>query len=128
MSGDKTREADARPLDDMGEVNRGEVELTPRERSNQNLILWKPGQSGNPGGRPKGSGVTDRLRTILSQGDNGKDVAEALVQAALKAAKNGDFRFWKEIVDRVDGPVKQQIEASLVMFAKAIDRSAFDGA
>ena len=25
--------------------------LTPRERSNANLILWKPGQSGNPGGK-----------------------------------------------------------------------------
>lgn len=74
---------------------------------------WKPGQSGNPGGRPKGSGVTDRLRKILAEGDNGKDVAGALVKAALKAAEKGDFRFWKEIVDRVDGPVKQRIEAEI---------------
>lgn len=31
-------------------------ELSPRERSNANLAPpWKPGQSGNPAGRPKGS-------------------------------------------------------------------------
>lgn len=30
--------------------------LTPRERSNANLApAWKPGQSGNPAGRPKGA-------------------------------------------------------------------------
>lgn len=27
--------------------------MTPREKSNSNLRMWKPGQSGNPGGRKR---------------------------------------------------------------------------
>ena len=72
---------------------------------------WKPGQSGNPGGRKKGTGITDRLRKLVEK-DDGK-VANALVEAAIKAAKKGDFRFWQAIVDRVDGPVKQRLEAEI---------------
>ena len=87
---------------------------------------FKPGQSGNPLGRPKGTGLTDRLRTILAR-DDGR-AAQALVEVAVREALKGDFRFWDRIYDRMDGPVKQQIEASLVMFAKAINRDDFDGA
>ena len=86
---------------------------------------WKPGQSGNPLGRPKGTGLTDRLRKILER-DDGR-AAQALVEVAVREALKGDFRFWDRIYDRMDGPVKQQIEASMVMAAKAIDREAFDG-
>ena len=72
---------------------------------------WKPGESGNPKGRPKGTGLADRLRAILEK-DDGR-VADALVASATKAALKGDFRFWKEIVDRVDGPIKQRVEAEV---------------
>lgn len=68
------------------------------------LIPFKPGQSGNPAGKPKGSGLTARLKKIVEA----EDVAEALMQAAVKAAKNGDVRFWKEIMDRLEGPVTQK--------------------
>ncbi len=73
-----------------------------------NLRPWKPGQSGNPAGRPKGRGLTDRLRKLLEE-DNGR-VADELILAAKQAALKGDFRFWKEIIDRMDGPIRQQIE------------------
>lgn len=68
---------------------------------------WKPGESGNPKGRPKGRSITDRLRQIVEQ-DDGK-VADALAKAATKAALKGDFRFWQEILNRLEGavPVKQ---------------------
>lgn len=83
---------------------------------------WKPGQSGNPRGTKPGTvRVTDRLRRLIEQNDG--ELAEALAKAATKAALKGDVRFWKEIVDRLDGPVKQEIEARLAYF-KAIDKEA----
>lgn len=66
---------------------------------------WGPGQSGNKRGRPKGTGLTDRLRKILDK-DAGK-VAQALMEAGVKAACKGDFRFWQEILNRIDGKVPE---------------------
>ena len=87
---------------------------------------WKPGESGNPGGRPKGTSITARLREIVEKDDG--EAAKAIAEAAMKAAKGGDFRFFKELCDRLDGPIKQQIEASIITQVKAIDKDAFDGA
>jgi hypothetical protein len=70
------------------------------------LIPFKPGQSGNPKGKPKGSGLTARLRKIVEESDH--DVAEALMKAGVKAALKGDYRFWAHIFDRLDGPVTQK--------------------
>lgn len=86
---------------------------------------FKPGQSGNPKGRPKGTSITARLRKVVEEDDAGK-VADALVKSAIDAAKTGDFRFWKEIVDRLDGPivVKQEHSGTGVPISVIIERPA----
>ena len=72
----------------------------------QNLRPWKPGQSGNPGGRPRRKPVTDRLRDILESTDkNGKTVADRIVEAIRDAAIGGDVRFVELILDRIEGKV-----------------------
>lgn len=69
---------------------------------------FKKGQSGNPKGRPKGTGITNRLIRILEENEG--HVSEALAKAATAAALKGDFRFWKEIIDRVDGKVPDKVQ------------------
>jgi len=71
---------------------------------------FKPGQSGNPKGRPKGRGLTDRLREVLEK-DNGK-AADELIKTAMREAKAGDFRFWNAIFDRLEGKVADRIQHS----------------
>ncbi|MCH8270225.1 MAG: hypothetical protein IH985_03330 [Planctomycetes bacterium] len=133
---DSTQEPTTVPTVDPADLatTNGETGLSVRDAGQQPNYsgpaqlaehAWKPGQSGNPKGRPKGTGLTDRLRKILER-DDGR-AAQALVEVAVREALKGDFRFWDRIYDRMDGPVKQQIEASMVMAAKAIDREAFDG-
>lgn len=74
---------------------------------------FKPGQSGNPKGRPKGTGITDRLRELVMGDDKGaKQLRDDLAKAATIAATNGDHRFWKEIVDRLEGKVTDRTEIS----------------
>jgi len=77
------------------------------EASLANLKPFPPGVSGNPNGRPKGTGLTGRIRAALDK-EEGK-VADALVKAAIEAALNGDFRFWQEIINRVDGKVADKV-------------------
>lgn len=56
---------------------------------------WKPGQSGNPNGRPPGTGEVSRLRAALAV-----DVPDIL-QTVVTAAKNGDTQAARLILERV---------------------------
>jgi Family of unknown function (DUF5681) len=73
---------------------------------------WKPGQSGNPGGRPKKKPLTDELEKILntiSHDKAGKTYATRLVEAAVRRAiKKSDFAL-KEIWERTEGKVPQAV-------------------
>jgi hypothetical protein len=62
---------------------------------------WKPGQSGNPGGRPK-----ERLTLALRKYFDTNGTIDEFVDVGIQAAKGGDFRFWAYIFDRVDGKMK----------------------
>lgn len=74
-----------------------------------NSYRIKKGEVLNPKGRPKGRSLHDRLRAILDDPENGERIVEELVMTAINAANDGDFRFWKEIVERIDGKVPQRL-------------------
>lgn len=93
-----------------------------RGRDISHLIQYqfKKGQKGLPGaGRPKGSvGITARITKLLQlpvRFPGKKDIrqdytyADLLAEMAVKAANNQDFRFFKEIWDRVDGKVPDHV-------------------
>jgi len=68
---------------------------------------WKPGQSGNPKGRPVGSGSFKTLiRHLLAvqvpprKGSKEfRTIKDQLAEIAIKRAKRGDFAFWQKVVD-----------------------------
>lgn len=71
---------------------------------------WKKGQSGNPGGRPKGESITATLRRLLEQEHNGKTIQEILAERVIREAISGKYSFAKELLDRVDGRPAQKVE------------------
>ncbi len=73
-------------------------------------IPWKPGQSGNPAGRPKNKPITAALKDLLDKNDG--EAIKALASVALKNALKGDFRYAKEILDRIDGKVMDQLDVT----------------
>ena len=66
---------------------------------------WKPGQSGNPKGRPPGVGVIGKLRASLAG-----DVPEILAGMVL-AAKGGDVQAARLILERILPPIKPMEQA-----------------
>lgn len=85
------------------------------------------GNQGGPG-RPKGStgfsikAALDRAIAESIREEDGRSILDALARTAIKAAAEGDFRFWKELIDRLDGPIKQQIEQDQTVFIERISR------
>lgn len=58
------------------------------------LKPWKPGQSGNPGGRPRGvPGLAATLKRLIAKKhpDQRRAWAEVLVRRVLKDAEDGDI-------------------------------------
>ena len=74
--------------------------LTPEMLDKQ----WKPGQSGNPSGRPAGKSITAELRKLIEKGTNAEDMARILYEMA-KRMSPGQLSAFKELLDRTDGKV-----------------------
>ena len=70
---------------------------------------WLPGKSGNPGGQRKGKRITTLIHEALEREHDGKRVVEALAEIIIREALKGDFRFAKEILERIDGKVPDRI-------------------
>jgi hypothetical protein len=76
---------------------------------------FKPGQSGNPGGRPKDKPVTDALRRLIVRrvpnDAEHRTYAEVLAQALVHAALKGKTEAAREVLDRVEGRLPHSVAA-----------------
>ena len=60
--------------------------MSTANNPDNNLSPWKPGQSGNPSGRPKGT--KDLAGYVLETTDGGKELVDALVCIARGVMPN----------------------------------------
>ena len=75
---------------------------------------WQPGQSGNPGGRPKKKPITELYERILNDPAN-LDAIESAVNKALQRGNMAMVLQLKEMTDRIEGKVTQPIQADLTV-------------
>jgi hypothetical protein len=94
---------------------------------------FKPGQSGNPGGRRKGQSLTAKIAAILDRDTlggkrlpGGLSVADVLAEAIVKQACLGKFPFAKEVLERLDGKVPDRIIDETPDADADRERSEFD--
>jgi hypothetical protein len=77
---------------------------------------WKPGQSGNPKGRPRKEPLTDILRAVLAEKiPNAQDPRQSQLAHALirnwvfEAIRTKDTGMIAEIFNRIEGKVKDRL-------------------
>ena len=70
---------------------------------------WKPGQSGNPKGRPKGRVLTSAIEELVAEGLDGKDLSKALAKKAVAMALSGNFQFFNLLMERLEGKVPDEL-------------------
>lgn len=97
---------------------------TTAEQGKENILPFhfKPGQSGNLKGRPKGPSIVTILAKILSKKieitdpfdkkKSKKPVSEVIALKLVAAAMKGDRKSIVEIMDRMDGKAKLPIDLS----------------
>ena len=89
---------------------RNKRRLTPKMEA----MKWKPGQTGNAGGRPAKKPITEMYERILNDPAN-----LALIEEAVgKALTRGNMAMvlqLKEMSDRVEGKVTQPIQADVTV-------------
>ena len=73
------------------------------------LVSWKPGQSGNPAGRPRGSRnkVTKYRAELEARGT-------AVIATIIERALDGDMQAARLVIERISPPIRAQ--ASQVRF------------
>ncbi len=92
---------------------------TDKQRKNSgkksNLKSWKKGQSGNPKGRPKKADcLTSLLEEEIGKVDpkdkHKRTFRELIVIATMRLAMKGNAAALREVWDRMDGKVKDEVE------------------
>jgi len=72
---------------------------------------WKPGQSGNPGGRPRTAKLSEacraKLGVLVPDDAEGRTYAEAIAEKLVQLDLKGDFRAAQELADRGEGRPSQ---------------------
>jgi hypothetical protein len=99
--------------------NRQNIKPPTEDRRKRNKLTpameerkFRPGQSGNPGGRPKAIMTDAYMRALSRQIPNdaeGRIYADLLAEKVISAASKGDIRAISEITDRVQGKVQQAV-------------------
>jgi hypothetical protein len=75
---------------------------------------FKPGESGNPQGRPKITLLSEALRAQLSEVmPNERTVAERIAAALIAEAARGNVQAIREIGDRTEGKARQSVDVDM---------------
>lgn len=92
----------------------------------ENLRPWPRGTSGNAGGRPKKTPLTDACREVLAQaipGDpEGRTYAQKIAAMLAEKATEGDIRAAQELADRAEGRARQTVEVENTALRQAFER------
>lgn len=101
---------------------RKKVKLTPQMES----VKWKPGQSGNPNGRPKKKPITEMYERLLQEPEFVAQVEKSIRAMVQSGRMVGQLQL-KEMAERVEGKVTQPVDIELSVslserFRKAEER------
>ena len=100
----------------MDPVSKAQLEVVPHNRHKIDPCTgvntqFKPGKSGNPGGRPRKAQITKIYEKILRNAKNRKEIEDAIFQTLISGRMAGVLLL-REAAERTEGKVTQEIEVN----------------
>jgi hypothetical protein len=90
-----------------------QAENSEKTADNLKAYRFAPGQSGNPGGRPKTAALTRAYRNLLDEvcpsDPEGRTYAQLIAARMIRLAIGGNVQAAAEICDRVEGKPRMSI-------------------
>ncbi len=78
---------------------------------------FKPGESGNPAGKPKGLALSEYCRRAVREVDPtdqaGRTFGEVIAERLVTQAARGDLGAVKELFDRLEGRARQALDIDM---------------
>lgn len=84
------------------------MEPVKHRKNTEHLKLWKPGQSGNPAGRPKKKTLMEEIREQL-RAEGAATSLEDVAKKYIAMMKKGSFAHLKEYIEREEGKVPDRV-------------------
>jgi hypothetical protein len=95
--------------------------------TSESPTAFKPGQSGNPSGRPKSITLSEALKLELAKlypEDETKTNAERVAEVLVAQAAQGNIIAAKEVADRTEGRPRQAVDVDMsVLDWRAVARA-----
>ena len=98
----------------MNEVAKAQLVESAIRRKQAPSTAWKPGQSGNPAGRPNKSLLLKAIDSMANDPNFVIPLVKAIKKRTQSAGMAGVLET-KEVLNRVDGPVRQEIEVTGIL-------------
>src|SRR5215469_8878860 len=97
----------------MDPVSKAQLEHGSNTASNTAGLRppWKPGQSGNPNGRPKKTYITKMMERVLRKSANRKEIEESMMKI-LRGGRMATVLLLREMGERTEGKVVQAVEVT----------------
>ena len=101
-------------MNEVAKAQLAEEHASAITRKPNNGIPWKPGQSGNPKGRPNKSLLLKAIDSMANDPNFVIPLVKAIKKRTQSAGMAGVLET-KEVLNRVDGPVRQEIEVTGIL-------------
>lgn len=73
---------------------------------------WRPGQSGNPSGRPKKKPITEMFEQMLATDEDFASVRDAVKKVFFQKSGIAKVMLLKDMAERLEGKVAQPVEVN----------------
>jgi hypothetical protein len=108
---------------DVAANTQGNTPYVPKLTPEMEARKWKPGESGNVGGRPKRKPLTDAYAALLDKPipsdmarqlklDESTTYAQVIAMSLVREAVKGKVNAAAEVADRVEGKITQPISGA----------------